>query len=694
MNRMLKILLVISVYIPATSFAGNGEGNNSSNPLFGEFNNILSYNLLSAEHILTATETTLSDAKNSLKELYSIERKKRTFENTVMELDNIYNNIYKVYGSVYLMANVHPVDDIRNNANDGVSQFNKFFNELSLDEELYKAFKDYSETTEAKNLSGYKKKFLSKTIADFERDGLGLPLEKREELKKLQDKLSDLTISFSKNIAEVNDYLIVDEKDMDGLDAEYKNAHRTEDGKYKIGLSYPSYIPFMKFSSSEETRKELYKKYNNRAVDKNIDLLKEILIVRQQIAKMLGYNTYAEYVIEDRMAKTPGAVWEFEKNLIGKVKEKGRKDYNELLTIKRAYLGDNTINIIQPWEASFFNDKLLKEKYQIDQNSVKEYFELNNVLDGFFKISKQLFDVEFKEVQNAPVWQNDVRLFDVVKDNKVISRFYLDLHPRENKFSHAACFPMIKGKETINGYQMPVASLVCNFPEATENQPALLLHSDVETFFHEFGHVLHNVLTNAELASLSGTSVARDFVEAPSQIFENWVWTYDALKLFAKHYKTGEVLPKSLFNKMIASKNVGSGLATLQQIFYGLIDLTLHDKYDPNDNVTTTDVVKKLQNEVTLYPYLEGTNMQSAFGHLTGYAAGYYGYLWSNVYAQDMFSIFEKNGIMNKETGLKYRDIILSRGGTADEINLIKEFLGREPNQEAFLKSLGLNEGK
>jgi thimet oligopeptidase len=253
---------------------------------------------------------------------------------------------------------------------------------------------------------------------------------------------------------------------------------------------------------------------------------------------------------------------------------------------------------------------------------------------------------------------------------------------------------MIKGKETINGYQMPVASLVCNFPMPTENQPSLLPHSDVVTFFHEFGHVLHNVLTRAELASFSGTSVARDFVEAPSQIFENWVWNYESLKLFAKHYKTGEVLPKELYDKMYSAKNAGSGLATLQQIFYGLIDMTLHDKYDPNSNISTTEVVKKLQNEVTLYPYLEGTNMQSAFGHLMGYAAGYYGYLWANVYAHDMFSVFEKNGIMDKETGRQYRDIILARGGTEDEIKLVKEFLKREPNQEAFLKSLGLNEGE
>jgi thimet oligopeptidase len=250
---------------------------------------------------------------------------------------------------------------------------------------------------------------------------------------------------------------------------------------------------------------------------------------------------------------------------------------------------------------------------------------------------------------------------------------------------------MISGKETADGYQLPTATLVCNFPEPTADMPSLLMHGEVETFFHEFGHVLHNVLTKTKLSSHSGTSVSRDFVEAPSQIFENWVWNYESLKLFAKHYKTGEVLPEELFNKMLASKNVGSGLANTQQVLYGMIDFTLHDKYDPVGTKTTTDVVKELQNQITLYPYLDGTTMQASFGHLMGYAAGYYGYLWSLVYAQDMFSIFEKNGVMDVKTGLRYRDIILANGGSHDELEMVKEFLGREPNQDAFFKSIGLD---
>ncbi len=693
-RKTFNLIIITLVFAFQFSFAGNkiDENKKSQNPFLNSFNTLIDYNSITADEIKSAADITIEKAKKSLENIYNIKKDKRTFENTALAFDNIYDDLNNVLGPVYLMGNVHPDNDIRNTSNAEIGEFSKFFNELSLDEKLYTAFKDYSTSDEAKNLTGYKKRFVTKTVADFERDGLNLSPEKRNELKTLQDSLSNMSIEFSKNIAEVNDYLIVDEADIQGLDEEYKAAHKTNDGKYKIDLSYPSYFPFMKFSTSEKARKELYMKYTNRAADKNITLLRKVLQVRKEIATLLGYNSYAEYATANRMAKNPLTVWNFENNLIDKVKEKAKYDYDELLKIKRAYLNDQNAKTIQPWEAGFYNDRLLKEKYQLDQNKVKEYFELNNVLDGLFLVAQQLFDVKFREIKNPSVWQSDARLFEVIQDGKVISHFYLDLYPRDNKFSHAASFPMISGKLTKDGYQMPVAALVCNFPRPAENQPSLLLHSEVETFFHEFGHILHSILTKSKLASFAGTSVSRDFVEAPSQMLENWVWNYDILVRFAKHYKTNEPLPKSLYDKMYAAKNVGSGLATLQQIFYGLIDFTLEDKYDPFGSKTTTDVVKELQNKITLYPYLDGTHMQAAFGHLMGYAAGYYGYLWSKVYAQDMYSVFEKNGVMDKKTGRRYRDIILARGGDEDELSLVEQFLQREPNQEAFLKSLGLNE--
>ena len=264
------------------------------------------------------------------------------------------------------------------------------------------------------------------------------------------------------------------------------------------------------------------------------------------------------------------------------------------------------------------------------------------------------------------------------------------MFPRANKYGHAAAFSVTMGKMTDAGYTKPTTALVCNFPKPTEFQPSLLTHDNVETYFHEFGHLVHGVLTKSPLMNYAGTSVARDFVEAPSQMLENWVWQKESLSLFAKHYNTGEVIPDELLNKMLAAKNVNSGTKALQQVFYGVLDFTLHDGFDPDGSQTITEVVSFLQNDITFYPYQEGTHMEAAFGHLNGYGAAYYGYKWSEVYAQDMFSVFEKEGIMNEEEGLRYRRIILEKGGTEEPISLVREFLGRESNSSAFLRSMGL----
>ena len=476
---------------------------------------------------------------------------------------------------------------------------------------------------------------------------------------------------------------------MEGTSDDFKSARKQDDGNYKVDLSYPSYGPFMKYSNSDTAREKLYMKFNNRAFPENIEVLHNLLAKRKEMAELLGYKTFAEYRLESRMAKTPEAVWAFETKLKEELTPKANLDYEEVLAAKQTKVSGATS--LNKWETSYYYNILLEEKYQLDSELVKEYFSLDNVLNGLFTITQTIFDLEYKEVKNPSVWQEDVKMYEVYQDGKLKGRFYLDLFPRDNKYGHAACFGIINGKMTPKGYQIPTASLVCNFPRATANKPALMPHSQVKTFFHEFGHVLHQMLTTADLVSQSGTNVSRDFVEAPSQIFENWTWNYDALKMFAKHYKTGEVLPKELFNKMLVAKNAGSGSGALGQVFFGTYDMTLHDKFDPASDITTTDVLKELMNEMfPKSPYLEGTHFQTAFGHLNGYGASYYGYMWSKVYAQDMFSIFEENGILDKETGIRYRDIILGNGSTKDELLLVKEFLGREPNNKAFLRELGL----
>lgn len=691
MRKSFLILCGFLLLNLPVSYAGEG---NPGDLRFGSFNTLMDFNTLNVDYIKNSSEQIIASSRDALKLIYAVPKESRTYGNTLLAIDDMYNLYSNVASHIYLMANVHTDAAIRDQARASLEILEKFENEIGLDEELYRSVKEYAASAEAKKLTGYKKRYLDETVRGFERNGFALSKEKRVELKAIQDKLSELGIAFNNNIASSNDFLIVEEKDMDGCPEDFKKARKQEDGTYKIDMSYPSYSGFMKAATSEPTRKALYMKYNNRAVDKNLDVLNEMISYRQKMATLLGYKTFAQYQVEERMAKKPSNVWDFENKTLEKVKAKAQKDYQELLATKRNYLKDNSVQVVNTWESSFYNNILLKEKYQLDQDLVKEYFEVDHVIDGLFQIAQHLFDVKFVQIKDASVWQKDVRAFEVRQNDKVIGRFFLDLHPRANKYNHAACFNMIRGKATANGYQIPTATLVCNFPQATADQPGLMYHSlgsaSVETFFHEFGHVLHNMLTTSELYSYAGTGVARDFVEAPSQIFENWAWNYDAVKMFAKHYKTGEVLPKDLFDKMVAAKNVGSGIGAAYQIYYGMLDMTLHDGFDPNGKETTTDVVKRLQNKITPFQYVDGTHFQAAFGHLNGYAAGYYGYLWAEVYAADMFSIFEKNGIMDQKTGKKYRDIILAKGGTEDPLELVKQFLGREPNQDAFLRSLGL----
>ena len=657
------------------------------NPILTEMNNFVDFKAITAFSIKEATEKTIAEARKKLETIYSIEN--NTFQNTVEELDNIENDLNTVSSVIYLMAYTHVEEDVRKEAQNAINEFDKLGNEIILDEKLYEAFKKFATTQEAANLKDDKKKYFTETLKEFERNGLGLEADKKEELKKWKDELSEKSMQFSTNINDYQDFILVSESETEGLPEDYRKEHRQADGTYKIDLTYPSYRPFMKYAKAENKRKELLIKYLNKAAQKNVPLLNEILELRNKIATMLGYSSHAAYKLENKMAKKPEVVWNFEERLRNKLSEKVDFDYNELLNVKRNYFNNNEIDKINSWETSFFDNILLKEKYSVDSEVVKEYFELTNVIKGCFHICESLYGVTFNKIEGS-VWHESVEMYLVKKENNIIAWFYLDLFPRDNKYGHAAMFSLNASKQTANGFQLPSAALVCNFPKPTEDRPSLLPHSEVETFFHEFGHLMHSLLSVTALASQSGTSVSRDFVETPSQMFENWVWNYEALQLFAHHYKTNEVIPKDLFHKLLAAKNVGSGIVNIQQIFYGMLDMTLHDKYLPSQNETTTDVVKRLQNEITPFSYIENTAFQAGFGHLVGYSAGYYGYLWARVYAEDVFSVFEENGILNPLIGNHFCETILSKGGSKDEFEMLKDFLKREPNEEAFIKSIGL----
>ena len=652
----------------------------------------IGFNSLTHIDIEEATGEIIHESNKRLQEIISVSKKDRSRENTLEAYDNLHNELEQVHSLIFLMAYVHPEKTIRDKCLQSINELNRYVNQLNMDVELYSALNEYAETEDAKKLDETSKKLLNDTIRDLKHNGLGLPEQEREKIRQIQDNISELGVEFEANISSYNDALIVSEEEMEGLPEDYKSARKMEGGNYKIDLSYPSYFPFMKYAKSSEARKKLAKKFQNIASDKNLEVLSKMLIERKELAKALGYSSFAQYQLENKMAKSPKTVWDFQQSLKAKVQQKSKKDYNELLEMKSEYLGDQNVERVDSWDKGFYSTLLKRKKYEVDDEKVKEYFEVNQVIRGLFDISEKLFNVRFDEVQEPNVWHPEVRKFNVKENGKVIGQFYFDLYPRDDKFNHAAVFSIVPGKYKPEGYQSPVAALVTNFPRATSEKPALLTHSDVVTLFHEFGHLLHDVLTKAPYAEQAGTNVVRDFVEVPSQFFEHLAWEYDSLKIFARHYKDKSILPKDLYQKMIDAKNVGSGIFTLQQIFYGTIDMTFHDSYDPEtDSRTTTDIVRELQNEITPFEYIEDTHFEAGFGHLFGYAAGYYGYMWAKVYADDFFSVFSQEGILNPSGGEQFKKKVLEKGSSVEEAEIAKNFLGREVDYNAFLRDIGLD---
>jgi len=664
----------------------------ANNPLLVEFNQLNDFAELKAEHIPAATEITLEQADKMLAGILALADSERTFKNTVEAIDDIHALIGRVEYPVYLLGAVHPEAEVRSRADSSIIKFAEWQTDFEMNEDLYNAVSAYAKSDEAASLRGVQKRLLDDIIKDFKRQGFGLPEETRAKIKALKNKLSELGLEFDNNIAQYTDTLVVTEAEMEGLPEAYKEAHYAGDGKYKIDISYPSRRPFMKLSKSEAARKALSEKFLNRAADKNLVVIPEMVTTRQELARILGYRSYAAYVLEDRMPKNPETVWDFEEELKAAVRVKSDRELAELLELKSKLNGSEATEI-NYWELHYLENLLAEEKYKLDEEEISEYFELSNVIDGLFTITQQVFGLEFREIEDPSVWHPDVTLYEVSdsETGQVLGYFYLDLFPRENKYSHAAHFGIAKGKLTPQGYQMPIAALVCNFTRPAPGSPSLLKHtSEVETFFHEFGHLIHGMVTTAPYFVYSGTGVDRDFVETPSQIFENWVWDKESLRLFARHYLTGEVIPDSLLDRMLAAKNMSSGGDMAFQVFLGLEDMTLHDRWDPQGGETVLEMSRRLHKETLYWNETPNTARIASFGHLNGYAASYYGYAWAKVFAQDMFSVFEQEGVLNPRTGRRFRQVVLAPGGSRDALDLVREFLGREPNNAAFIRSLGL----
>ncbi len=663
----------------------------TENPLIRGFNELIPFAELTAEDISEATDLTLNKAQKMLDQIVAIKEGGNTFSNTIVAIDNIGYELSKVEYPVYLMGSVHPDKAVRDNADSSILKFSAWETDFGLNEDLFNAVERFANSAESTSLEGEDGSLFNDIYQGFLRQGFGLPKEQRDEIKKIRNDLSKIGQDFNNNISNYTDTLVVTEAQMDGTPDWYKDAYRSGD-VYKIDISYPSRRTFMQLSNDVEARKALSEKFLNRAADKNVELIPKMVGKRHELARILGYESYAEYLLEDRMPKNPETVWNFEQELNAAIRDKQMVEKQELLDIKSRLSGKEETEI-NYWELHYLGNIVGEEKYSLNEEEISEYFELGAVRDGFFTITQKVFGLKFNQIDNPSVWHDEVTMYEVFdsKSNIRLGYFYLDLFPRENKYNHAAHFGITKGKQTKDGYQYPTASLVCNFTKPSGDKPSLLKHkSEVETFFHEFGHLIHGMVTTAKYFSHSGTSVDRDFVEAPSQIFENWVWDKQSLQLFARHYKTGESIPDDLLESMLAAKNMTSGGDMAFQVFLGSEDLTLYDTWGKDQNETLQEMSQRLHKDILVWNETPGVARIASFGHLNGYASSYYGYAWSEVFAQDMFSVFERDGILNPEVGMRFRKEVLAPGGSKEALDLVRGFIGREPNNDAFKRSLGL----
>jgi thimet oligopeptidase len=638
----------------------------------------------SGDDVKVLCNQALTQAKKAVELLVSRAPSDRTFDNSVVEVDRIMDDLDLAGSAAYLLMEVHPDKAVRETCQACVMEMEKYGTELMLRRDFYEAVMGKP----VKGLKGEDAQYYKDLKLAFQRSGVNLPEEKRKEVQKVRNELTELETEFSKNIAADKSTLKAKASELKGLPPRVLESLKKEGDFYILGMDYPTYTAVMENVDVEETRKRMQQTFNNRAYPANVPLLETIIEKRDHLSRLLGYDNYAAYQLEDSMAKSPKAVKDFLDDLRKKARTKAEKDFKELVAMKRKVTGNPKAEVYA-WDRGYLKNKIKEENYKIDEQKIAEYFPVENTVAGLFEISQKLYSVRFKEIQPSWKWHEDVKLYEVwsVPENKFIGRFYTDLYPRPDKYSHAAKFGLVAGKK-LSGkdYRIPTVAIVANFPKATKDTPALLKHDDVETFFHEFGHCLHSLLTEAKYSSHSGTSVARDFVEAPSQMFENWVWDEQSLKLFARHYKTKEVLPPSLLKSMIAAKNLGSGLDTQQQIFYSDVSFNY---FSQGAKVDTSTLLKELQKKDTLFPYTENTHFQAAFGHLTGYGAAYYGYQWSKVYAQDMFTKFAGKNVLSPKIGMAYRKKILAKGSGREEMDSVVDFLGRKPNSKAFFKSLG-----
>ena len=658
------------------------------------------FDKISNEHYLPAFEKGIEEAKAEIDAIVA-NQEEPTFENTIEAMEYSGQTLDKVAGIFYNLMEANTNDEMQVIAEQVSPMLTEYSMYVSLNNDLFQRVKAVYEKKDELGLDKDQLKLLENNYKSFVRGGANLSDEDKSLYSKWSEELSLATLQFSKNVlAATNAYTlhVTDSLDLAGL-PDYVKTMAAETAKEKglegwaFTLQYPSFSPFMKYSTNRELRRQLWTAYNSRAIggeNDNTEIVKQIVDLRIKIANILGYETYADYALEERMAKSKTTVNDFIKSLLEPSMKYAKKDVADVLAYakKKGFEGKE----LMPWDFSYWSERYQEAEYSLNAEELKPYFQLESCIDAVFGLANRLYGVNFKELDNVPVYHEDVKVYEVTEaDGTHLALFYADFFPRASKRG-GAWMTEFRGQSIRNGVEYrPFISIVCNFTKPTADAPSLITHDEFTTFLHEFGHALHGIFAQGRYGSLTGTSVSRDFVELPSQIMENWAFEPDYLNSFAKHYQTGEAIPAELIEKIVAAKNYLAGYGQVRQLHFGYLDMAWHTLKEV-PSMSTLEFETQALAPYAVMPAVDGTGFSTSFSHIFsgGYSAGYYSYKWAEVLEADAFSLFKEKGIFNTEVSNSFRENILSKGSTEDADVLYRNFRGHDPQPEALMKKLGL----
>ncbi len=673
-----------------------------NNPLLKDFQTPYGsapFSIIKNDHFLPAFEMAINEAKKEIDQIV-VNPEPADFENTLVSLEFSGNKLNRISSIFFNLNAAETNEEIQKIAQEVSPMLSKFANDISLNEGLFKRIATVYDKREHLKLTPEQQMLLEKNYKSFVRNGANLNEEDKETLRDIDKRKSKLGLKFGENVlAETNNYelVITDEKDLSGLpDGAVEAARMLAEEKKLEGwvftLDYPSYIPFMTYADNRILREKISKAFGARGVQKNKynneKIIIDIVNLRHQRAQLLGYASHAHYVLEERMAEKPEKVTGFLEKLLKKAKPAAEKEFQMLKDLAKK----DGIDVIEKWDGAYYAEKLKKIMFDLDDEKLKPYFKLENVIQGVFDIAGKLYDLNFKSVNNVDTYHKEVKTYEVSNaEGELVALFYTDFFPRKGKRNGAWMTSYKSQWKEGEVNSRPHISIVCNFTKPTASKPSLLTFNEVTTLFHEFGHALHGMLANTTYPNLSGTNVYWDFVELPSQILENWCFEKEALTLFARHYDNKEPIPIQMVQKIKDSSNFLEGIATLRQLSFGMLDMSYH-AHDPSHISNIKEFEKEAFGATQLYPDVKENCMSTAFSHIFqgGYSAGYYSYKWAEVLDADAFEAFKEAGIFNKEVAKRFKENILSKGGTEKPMVLYKRFRGKEPTVDALLKRAGL----